>query len=131
MKLTLEKILEEFSGYEAIAIASDLFLCNIPDNHIKVLLFVYKANTKQYLEHGIIPANTISLTFPDNFIDYTGDWRDSLRSRSEIENNTISLKNIAIIDSYEWYRCPCCAGVSIEIKSKFCPDCGIKLKWVD
>ncbi len=82
-----------------------------------------------------------------NLIDYSGDWRDSLRSRGDINPSVIEIKVLEKSEEYEaelyqevwdaFYTCPNCENKSedgynegFQKSHKFCPDCGIKINWV-
>lgn len=127
MKLTLEGILELFPDKN--------FICLPWEQKMGGLFFLRLFFHKPYLDHeiqqfvtdGYDPRYFTDLQVSSVLLDYSGDWRDSLRSKEDIKPASI---DISPHDQYSYHgKCNSCRGCATR-GANFCGNCGIKLNWV-
>lgn len=123
MKLTLEQILEEHFDKNFIVINNKLRGDKLP---FSLMLFVKKPDIK-FDNWGNDEESPRFIIISPSLIDYSGDWRDSLRSREDIKPGFVEMKTVK---NYGWGFCKKCQS-AIDKESNFCKNCGIKLNWVE
>jgi len=143
MKLTLEQILEELKGYNFVCITNPDYF--IPFKTVELCFPLNKPILDENKEDWIYERGTKYFQIPEFLLDYSGDWRNSLRSRGDIKPSIVYVtekdylvgRNLEC--GYDSYECPNCECDELKkphseydgFGTKFCPDCGIKLNWVD
>ncbi len=128
MKLTLEQILEEFPDKNFIVMEPVEKESLFSDHFYLIRFYLLEPKLK---ENGwVITSDEVSVYVHKNILNYSGDWRDSLRSRGDI-NSSSRPTFVLESKSGSWYRCSSCVQDNIRKGNKFCPDCGIKLNWVE
>lgn len=139
MQLTLEQILEEFPDKNFICISDKTELGIITS----INLFSEKPECFDDLGGwGHESGSRHTLYIESKLLDYTGGWRDSLRSREDIKKVELDIQVNNFFECFpekmfKLYHCSNCDWtITRHDQAKkgspfYCENCGIKLNWVD